>query len=171
MKSKNLKDIEIKELNPNGYFVLQDGELLELLKIRAIDLNSLSTEENEYIVLKWAKIHKLNAPDIKVVCMNFPCDTTRQQIFLERKMQNTKNEIHRETLSTYLEELRWLQQNDTTRNFYLMTFASSDEEMDNAVRRWKENLGIGKNGLLSEVDVTEKIEVYHNLLNKGILFQ
>ena len=70
MKSKNLKDIEIKELNPNGYFVLQDGELLELLKIRAIDLNSLSTEENEYIVLKWAKIHKLNAPDIKVVCMN-----------------------------------------------------------------------------------------------------
>ena len=160
MKSKNLKDIEIKELNPNGYFVLQDGELLELLKIRAIDLNSLSTEENEYI-----------APDIKVVCMNFPCDTTRQQIFLERKMQNTKNEIHRETLSTYLEELRWLQQNDTTRNFYLMTFASSDEEMDNAVRRWKENLGIGKNGLLSEVDVTEKIEVYHNLLNKGILFQ
>lgn len=172
MRTGSIKNqIEIAGMNDKGHFILKDGEQMEMMKIRSKDLNSLSEDEREYLTLKWTKIYKLHSQDIKIIFMNYPCNTTIQQEFLQRKIQNTNNEVYKKTLHTYLDELVWLQENDTTRNFYLLIFATSADEMDSSVRRWSENLGINKNGLLKKMEIKEKIEAWNNLLNKGILLR
>ncbi len=172
MKTGSIKNvIEILGINKNGRFLLKNGEQMDMMRIVSKDLNSLSNDEVEYLMLKWAKIYKIHSPDIKIICMNFPCNTTSQQEFLQKKIQKTNNEVYKETLRVYLDELMWLQENDTTRNFYLLIFASSDEEMDQAYRRWSENLGVNKNGLLKKMEFKEKLKIWTNLLNKGILFR
>lgn len=172
MKTRSFKDaLDIVGMNDKGHFLLRNGEQMEMMKIRSKDLNALSDDENEYLMLKWAKIHKLHSQDIKIIFMNYPCNTTIQQEFLQRKIQTTNNEVYKKTLNKYLDELIFLQEKDTTRNFYLLIFASSDDEMDHSIRRWSENLGTSKNGLLKRMEINEKLDTWHNLLNKGILFR
>lgn len=172
MKSRSLEEcLDIVGMSPEGHFLLRNGELMELIRIRSKDIDSLSEDEQEYLTLKWTKIYKLHAPDIKIVCMNYPCNTSIQQEFLTKKIQGTNNEIYKDTLNTYLDELIWLQKNDTELNFFLMLFSPTEDELETSIRRWKENLGTGKHGLLRELSVSEKIMLWHNLLNKPVLFK
>ena len=83
-------------------------------------------------------------------------------------MEKTDNEVYRHFLKKYLNELVWLQKKDTTREFYLCIFAKNSEMLDNHVRRWMENLGYNKNGMLKRISIEKKIDIYNRLNNKCI---
>ena len=170
MRERTTKDcIEFQGINDEGYFVLTDNSLMELLNIKTKDLNALSKDEMEYDALKLSKIYKLDSADVKIISMNFPCNTSEQQNFLKRKMEKTDNEVYRHFLKTYLNELVWLQKKDTTREFYLCIFAKNSEILGNHVRRWLENLGHNKNGMLKQISNEKKIDIYNRLNNKCIM--
>ena len=73
MRERTTKDcIEFQGINDEGYFVLTDNSLMELLNIKTKDLNALSKDEMEYDALKLSKIFKLDSADVKIISMNFP---------------------------------------------------------------------------------------------------
>lgn len=139
---------------------------MDLLQIRSKDLVTASEDEVEYDILKFCKLYRLYEEDVKLLVMNFPCNTKIQQEYLQRKMNRTTNMIFRENLQRQIDELVWLEKNNTTREFYLMIFAKTLEELDENRRLLKSTLHTGRDGLIETIDDEKKHKILYRLNNK-----
>lgn len=148
------------------WFLLKDGTLMNLVQIQSKDLVNSSNDEVEYDCLKFAKTYKLYADDIKIIALNFPCNTEKQQKYFRHKLAQTKNEIFKAFLQKKLDELIWLGKHDTTREYYYMLFADTEEQMETNMRILQTNLGSGKTGLISFLTGEKKQEVLYRMGNK-----
>lgn len=111
------------------YFINQDESCIALLQIVSKDLINEDDMDIEYDSLKWAKLYKTYDPDIKLIAMNFPCNTSQNQEYFLKKIRKTRNAAFRYWLEKDLEDLKYLGENNTTREYYLMLFAEREEEM------------------------------------------
>ena len=108
-KSVNLmnKLLNIKKYDEiNECFVMNDGTFLDIIKIRSHDL--LNSDEDKvlyecYTILKWLKTYPFES---EIIGMNFPVDTTEQQIYFEHVMERTENPQYLHYLEQKLIELR-----------------------------------------------------------------
>lgn len=139
---------------------------MDFMQVQSKDLNSASSDEVEYDILKFCKVYRLYEDDIKLVVMNFPCNTKEQQAFLKRKKDQTTNPVFRKYLGRQIEELAWLEKNRTTREYYFMLFADSVEDLEENKRTLKAVLHTGKDGLLSEITDQKKHQILYRLNNK-----
>lgn len=142
------------------------NEIMDIVQITSKDLVNSSDDEVEFDCLKFAKFYKTYADDIKIITMNFPCNTKKQQQFLEYKMQQTENEVYQKFLQRYLEELVWISKHDTTREYFYMIFARNPEEMEKNVRTLRSTLGTGKTGLVQFIPEEKKHQILFRLNNK-----
>lgn len=145
---------------------MKDGSCMDLMQIQSKDLVNSSEDEVEYDCLKFARAYRLYADDIKILCLNFPCDCSRQKRFLEHKIKNTRNEIFREQLEKKKKELEWLEKNDTTREYYFMLFAKNPEEMEKNRRTLAASLGGGRGGLVGTISPEKKQQILFRIYNK-----
>lgn len=83
---KSITDIiPIREYDTeNGCYRMKDGKYMDLVQINSKDLVNSSADEVEYDCLKFAKLYRLYEDDIKLIVMNFPCDTKKQQAYHSR---------------------------------------------------------------------------------------
>lgn len=109
---------------------MDDGSYMDLLQIQSKDLINSSEDEVEYDCLKFAKLYRLYAEPVKIACINFPCDYSKQKRFLEYKIKSTKNTIFKEQLQKKLDELVWLEKHNTTREYYYMIFSETEEGLE-----------------------------------------
>lgn len=162
-----LEIVPVRSYDTEGqYYQLNDGSCMDLMQIRSKDLVNSSEDEVEYDCLKFARVYRLYADDIKILCLNFPCDNSRQKRFLEHKIKNTRNEIFREQLEKKKRELEWLEKNDTTREYYFMLFAKNQEELEKNRRTLSASLGAGQEGLVGKISPEKKHQVLSRLYNK-----
>lgn len=162
-----LEIVPVRSYDIEGqYYQLDDGSCMDLMQIRSKDLVNSSEDEVEYDCLKFARAYRLYADDIKILCLNFPCDNSRQKRFLEHKIKNTRNEIFREQLEKKKRELEWLEKNDTTREYYFMLFAKNLEELEKNRRTLSASLGAGQEGLVGKISPEKKHQVLSRLYNK-----
>lgn len=167
---KNILEIvPVRELSKSGYFRMDDGSYMELLQIQGKDLINSAEDEIEYDCLRFSKLYRLYADDVKIVCLNFPSDYTKQKRFLEYKIKNTKNEIFKEQLGKKLNELIWLEKHNTTREYYYMLFAETEEALDKNIRIMTVTLGTGRDGLITKISMEKKKQILFRLINKCIL--
>lgn len=153
----------------NKCFRLEDGTYIDILQIQSKDLINASEDEVEYDCLKFAKTYRLYSDDIKILCLNFPCDYGIQKRHLEYKLNSTKNEIFRGQLEKKLQELIWLEKHDTIREYFFMIFADSLEQMEKNRLTIYTNLGKGRGGLIEQISETKKIQVFSRIRNKSSL--
>ncbi len=135
------------------------------------DLVNASADEVEYDCLKFAKMYKLYADDLKVIALNFPCDTKKQQEHIRRKMKKTTNPLYLEALKADLRELSWLEKHNTTREFYFMIFADSLENLEKNRRTIKANLSTGRDGLVDDIPDEKKEQIMTRMNNKNLLMR
>lgn len=150
-------------------FEMNDGTYMDLLQIQSKDLVNVSEDEVEFDCLKFAKAYRLYADDIKIVCINFPCDYGTQKRYLEYKMKHTRNEIFKDQLAKKRDELIWLEKNNTTREYYYMLFSKTLEEMDKNRLTFTSSLGTGRGGLVQKMSKERKREVLKRLYNKNTM--
>lgn len=108
-------------------YKMKDNTYLDIMQLNTKDLLNSSGDEVEYDCLKFAKLYKLYADDLKIIAMNFPCNTKKQQQHIQRRIQKTSNPIYRQALQKDLEELIWLEKHNTTREFYFLIYGESFE--------------------------------------------
>lgn len=173
-KTKKKKQKNITELIPiEGYdpechcYSLKNKKYMDIIQINSKDLVNSSADDVEYDCLKFAKAYKLYEKDIKLLVLNFPCDTHTQQEYIRRKMSSTSNEIFRHYLQKRLDELVWIAKNNTTREFYFMVFADSTEEMEGQVITLKSVLHLGRDGLLIFLPDEKKHQILYRINNKN----
>lgn len=164
-----LEKMDVAEYLEEGFYRLKDGTYMNLLQINSKDLINSSADEVEYDCMKFAKLYKLYENNLKLVVLNFPCDTKEQQAYIQRKINATNNQMYQKFLQQKYDELVWLAKNNTTREYYYMVFARSGEEMQKEILTLKSTLHLGNDGLLLEIPEEKKHRILYRLYNKNSL--
>ena len=163
--------IGMEYLPENHCFRRKNNTYMDFLQVTTKDLVNASADEVEYDCLKFAKMYKLYADDLKVIALNFPCDTKKQQEHIRRKMKKTTNPLYLEALKADLRELSWLEKHNTTREFYFMIFADSLENLEKNRRTIKANLSTGRDGLVDDIPDEKKEQIMTRMNNKNLLMR
>lgn len=169
VKKSILEKIDVAEYLEEGYYRMKDGTYMNLVQINSKDLINSSADEVEYDCMKFAKLYKLFENDLKLVVLNFPCDTKEQQAYLQRKINATNNQMYRKFLQQKYDELVWLAKNNITREYYYMVYAKTQEEMQKEMLTLKSTLHLGNDGLLLEIPEEKKHKILYRLYNKNSL--
>lgn len=169
VKKSILEKIDVAEYLEEGYYRMKDGTYMNLVQINSKDLINSSADEVEYDCMKFAKLYKLFENDLKLVVLNFPCDTKEQQAYLQWKINATNNQMYRKFLQQKYDELVWLAKNNTTREYYYMVYAKTQEEMQKEMLTLKSTLHLGNDGLLLEIPEEKKYKILYRLYNKNSL--
>ena len=150
-------------------FIMKDKSYMDIIQINTKDLVSASEDDIEYDIMRYIKLYKMYADDMKIVAMNFPCRTGKQQEYFRRKLQNTSNEIYKRFLQRNLDELVWIEKNDMVREYYYMIFGKKDTDIKKNRDLMFNVLGKGRSELLSEMDKNKKIQILERMNNKCFL--
>ena len=148
-----------------GLFFMNDKSYVDIFQIVTKDLISASESEIEFDMLQFEKFYKMYAVDCKIIGINFPTDTKRQQQYYQHKLNTTDNPLFKEILQTKYEELVDVNLYYTDREYYLMVFCASYEkylEAKNIITVTLKNVG-----LVSEISATKKIQIITKLCNKA----
>lgn len=150
-------------------FCMRDNTYMDLMEITCKDLVSASEDENNYDCLKFTKFYKTYADDIKLISLNFPSNTKKQQKYFNYKIERTKNRINKKWLQQHLLELLWIEKNKTNREFYFMIFAESLEDLYQKRNIITSTLISGKRGLINFITQEKKEQILYKINNKNSL--
>lgn len=155
------ENISIISLSEYGYFKTQTG-YLDILQIESIDIKSMSDVEYNTYILSFTNLLKVYSEDIKIISMNYPADTSRQQQYLNKKISKCTNPNHMKFLKHRMKQLQTIESQRTNREFFLMIFGKDDKEMIN-----NRDLALSSNRELEvfEIDVEKKIKVLRKINN------
>lgn len=153
----------------NGYYLMGDGSNMDILMIQTKDLITSSEDEVEYDCLKFAKLYKIYSDDLKIVSLNFPCNTLKQQQYFRRRIEDAPNEVHRYWLGRKLKELELLEKNNTTREFYIVFFSKDAEAHESNLTTILTVLSTGRDGLVRKLDAEKKHRILFKINNKNAL--
>ena len=148
-----------------GLFYMSDKSYVDIMQIVTKDLISASESEIKFDMLQFEKFCKMYAADCKIIGINFPTDTKRQQQYFQHKINTTDNPLFMEILQTKYEELVDVNLYYTDREYYLMIFCPTYEkyiEARNTITVTLKNVG-----LISEIDTEKKIRIMTKLCNKA----
>ncbi len=157
---KELIPIEYKE---NGYFVLTDGTMIDMLQIKTKNLTSAKPEEIEYDNAEFARLYKTYPDDLKIIGINFPTNTKTQQAYIRHKINDTANPIYKKHLNEKNQQLIWIEKHNTDREFYLIFFSESE-------MKYRDNLAIIMKNISNQVSVIndeKKKNILYKIFNKN----
>ena len=146
-------------------FYMRDDTYMDIFRITTKDLISASASELDFDMLQFEKFYKMYFADFKIVGINFPTDTKKQQQFYLHKINDTDNPLFKEILQTKYEELVDVNTYYTDREYYLMIFCKTYEkylEAKNIIL-----VTLGNTNLVSEISVDRKIDVITKMCNKA----
>lgn len=146
-------------------YIYNDGTMMDLMQIKSQNLADLSNDEREFMNHKYSRWYKKYAPDIKLIMMNFPSDMNEQKNYWEKKLQNTKNEIFRNWQQKKLTELKWIEKNRTSREFYFMFWGDNREDFLKNRELHIESLGIGPLGYINYLSKEKKSSILFKFNN------
>ena len=159
---KETKDnLPIVSLSEYGYFKTKTG-YLDILQIESIDIKSMNDVEYHTYILSFTNLLQSYTEDMKIISMNYPADTSRQQNYLSKKIAQCNNANQMKFLEHRMRQLKTIEEKRTNREFFLMIFAKDDKEMIN-----NKELALSSNRELQvfEVDIEKKIKILKKLNN------
>lgn len=151
----------------NDVYVYRDGTIMNIFRIITKDLNSSSESEMNWDNMKFEKMYKLYFDDMKIIALNYPCNTQEQQRYWKHKLESTSNRELKKMQQQRLDQLKWLEKHNTSREFYLMVFAKNIDEYFQNKSTIFSTLGTGKDGLIEEVEADKKHYIMYKMNNKS----
>ena len=110
-------------LESEEYFLTGDKTIINLFQIQGKSYYDASDDEIENLVSSNARLLQRLADDIKIISMNYPTNTQKQQEYITYMLNNPGLEPYAELLTEKLESLKALEQDTTDRQAFLMVFA------------------------------------------------
>ncbi|PEZ02516.1 hypothetical protein CN326_20065 [Bacillus sp. AFS018417] len=163
---KSITEImEIIDMTEDGFFELKNGEFLEILQVEGDDMYSKNNEEQAFVIFSHAYFYQAYKHAIKLIFLNFPCQTTEQQEYLDKKIKECNNPIYERILVQKLKELKFLEWGRTNRESFLFIYGDSElivKERVDAAKRY-----IKRSTELLDVDEEKKLELLFKLFNQN----
>lgn len=176
-ESHNVVDKSIKEILPNIYYDTEnecfvdesENKVFDILRICSKDLINASEDEITYDQYQYTKLYKTYSEDLKLICINFPCNTQKQQKYLQKKLDGTNNAKVKAWLQKRIDELQWIEKYKTMREYYYMIFSNNVEDHLKNKMNVLSCLRTGRNRLCETISQDEKIQILFKLNNKSSL--
>lgn len=177
---KNIRNIkeDLPELHYDrrlSCFQYSDGSYLDIYLIRSKDLVNGDPDEIEMDCFTWAKFYKTYGMDMEIVSMMFPCDTHIQQRYWKRILEGNENPLLEPMIQRKIQELEYRGKHTEKKEFYLLCFFESVEELNAGRKTMEETMGIRKlirEGntvfeMLSEITEKKKRQILFKFSNKN----
>lgn len=177
LKKKELKEIRkedkkvlltTKELLPfkdaddDDSIITKMGHI-DIFQIDSKDIYSLNEIERKMHIYSFVSFLRGYVYDFKLISMNFPVNTLKQQRFLEKQLKECDNEIYANFLKEKLDQLIFLEENRQNKEFYIMIFikdTDNKEEVKGLLLR-NQNIAIQ----LKPLDIEKKLKILFKLNN------
>lgn len=174
-KKRNRKEKEtfysnLKVLNIRNYdyelqaFIMKSG-YLDIMEIEPRDRDNLQDDAVTFDVYTMASFYRLYSSDIKFITLNFPISTEPQQEYLKYIYQKTNDEVRRKWLLREIRELEKLDNTVKRREFYMMVFSATKEDVLKNRNEIIIRMGYGKSRLVKEMTDRKKIEILRKICN------
>lgn len=134
--AKEVQRLLISEIFPviagdekESCFLLENGTYMDMFQINSKDLASSPEDIVMFDNYTWDIFYKTYAKDIKILSFYFPADTLEQRNYISYKLYNTENPVFKDMLYDKLEEAEFIAKNRKDREYVLMFFASSVDDL------------------------------------------
>ena len=150
----------------NKCFVKDDGSYFDIIKLPGQDL--LNSDEDTtlyaiYTFLKWIKTYN---GEYEIIGMNFPVDTSEQQLYFEHIIARTENPQHLYYLNQKLQEVQIIDKKMIEKQFFIILFYDNLDDLNNM--REKTFYMLGKAGMVEELPRFYKELVCYKFNNKNL---
>ncbi|HEK9103489.1 hypothetical protein KFD70_25085 [Bacillus pfraonensis] len=163
---KSIAEImQVVDMTEDGIFELRNEEFLEILQVEGEDMYSKNNEEQAFVIFSHAYFYQAYKHAIKLVFLNFPCQTTEQQKYINKKIRECDNPLYERILVQKLKELKFLEWGRTNREALLFIYGDSElivKERVDAAKRY-----IKRSTELLDIDEDKKLEVLFKLFNQN----
>ncbi|PFN14920.1 hypothetical protein [Bacillus cereus] len=163
---KSIAEImQIVDMTEDGIFELKNEEFLEILQVEGDDMFSKNSDEQAFVIFSHAYFYQAYKQSIKLVFLNFPCQTTEQQRYIEKKIKECTSPLYERILNQKLKELQFLEWGRTNREAFLFIYGETElivKERVDAAKRY-----IKRSTELLEVDEEKKLELMFKLFNQN----
>lgn len=154
----------IIDMTENGFFELNNDEgYLDILQLTSKDVYAMNVDEIEKDVVQFAYFNQWYTEDYKIIALNFPEDTSKQQRNTLKRLNNPAKPEYESFLQQKLNELQFIETDRTNREYFLFIYADDEYTLHSRVRNIK---GILRNVFpIIQISEEKKINVLYKLFN------
>ena len=121
------------DVDDDDSIIMKNG-YLDIFQIDSKDIYSLTDVETTMNIYNFIAFLRAYPFYIKLITMNFPVNTLKQQEFIKRKIKECDNKKYYYELIEELEQLVYLESTRQNREFYIMIFIKDTEEKESIKR-------------------------------------
>ena len=150
------------DIDEDDVFITKQG-YLDIYQINTRDTSNLSEDERKVYVYSFIAFLRNFVEDFKIIIMNFPVNTVKQQEYIEGRIAECKDKIFINYLEEELEKLRFMEKHRNNKEFFLMVFMKNKNEKDNMTKKVElvQNIAVP----LKELDLEKKLKILFKLNN------
>ena len=150
------------DVDDDDSIIMKNG-YLDIFQIDSKDIYSLTDVETTMNIYNFIAFLRSYPFDIKLITMNFPVNTLKQQEFIKKKIKECDNKKYYYELIEELEQLVYLESTRQNREFYIMIFIKDTEEKDSIKRTLFRSQNIAVQ--LIPLTVEKKLKILFKLNN------
>ena len=150
------------DVDDDDSIIMKNG-YLDIFQIDSKDIYSLTDVETTMNIYNFIAFLRSYPFDIKLITMNFPVNTLKQQEFIKKKIKECDNEKYYYELIEELEQLVYLESTRQNREFYIMIFIKDTEEKESIKRTLFRSQNIAVQ--LIPLTVEKKLQILFKLNN------
>lgn len=150
------------DIDEDDIFITKQG-FLDIYQINTRDTTNLSESEKQVYVYSFIAFLRNYVEDFKIVIMNFPVNTVKQQEYIERRIASSKNELYIHYLEEELDKLKFMENHRNNKEYFLMVFMKNKAERDNMIKKIElvQNIAVP----LKQLDLEKKLKILFKLNN------
>lgn len=150
------------DVDDDDSIIMKNG-YLDIFQIDSKDIYSLTDVEITMNIYNFIAFLRSYPFDIKLITMNFPVNTLKQQEFIKKKIKECDNKKYYYELIEELEQLVYLESTRQNREFYIMIFIKDTEEKESIKRTLFRSQNIAVQ--LIPLTVEKKLKILFKLNN------
>lgn len=150
------------DVDDDDSIIMKNG-YLDIFQIDSKDIYSLTDVETTMNIYNFIAFLRSYPFDIKLITMNFPVNTLKQQEFIKKKIKECDNEKYYYELIEELEQLVYLESTRQNREFYIMIFIKDIEKKESIKRTLFRSQNIAVQ--LIPLTVEKKLKILFKLNN------
>ena len=151
------------DLTAEGYLVMRDRRYQNMVQIESHDLNTLTESDKNRLIEEFSRfLTSTNFPQ-KYLSIRSNVDTSEQRNYWAKMYRNAKNDLQKKRILHTIEQLKFVEENATNQEYYLLFSATSIQELQRAEN---EIYIFGGQALGAKpVPVEKKLKILDRLMN------
>lgn len=150
------------DIDEDDIFITKQG-YLDIYQINTRDTINLSESERKVYVYSFIAFLRNFVEDFKIIIMNFPVNTVRQQEYIEGRIADCTNEIYINYLKEELDKLKFMENHRNNKEYFLMVFMKNEADREAMMKKIElvQNIAVP----LRQLDLEKKIKILFKLNN------